>query len=106
MQIDVIRHEPLTLPLRRILNSFSNSSLEFYSYEGFSSSDIGKNEAYKWNYMVYFFADKNINVLLNKLLFCIIIQISFVRDSSILSGIHRYRVPFVRDRIQLMHLST
>ena len=28
-----------------ILNSFSNSFLEFYSYEGFSSSDIRKNEA-------------------------------------------------------------
>ena len=49
-----------------------------------------------------FFADKNINVLLNKLLLYIIIQINFVRDSSILSDIHRYRIPesFVRDRIQ------
>ena len=28
-----------------ILNSFSKSFLEFYSYEGFSSSDIRKNEA-------------------------------------------------------------
>ena len=39
-----------------------------------------------------FFADKNINVLLNKLLLYIIIQINFVRDSSILSDIHRYRI--------------
>ena len=45
MQIDVIRYEPLTLSLRRILNSFSNTFLEFYSYEGFSTSDIRKNEA-------------------------------------------------------------
>ena len=48
MQIDVIRSEPLTLSLRRILNSFSNSFLEFYSYEGFSSSDIKKNEAQRF----------------------------------------------------------
>ena len=34
-----ISYEPLTLSLRRILNSFSHSFLEFYSYEGFSSSD-------------------------------------------------------------------
>ena len=26
-------------------NSFSNSFIDFYSYEGFSSSDIRKNEA-------------------------------------------------------------
>ena len=35
MQIDVKRYEPLTLSSRRILNCFSNSFLEFYSYEGF-----------------------------------------------------------------------
>ena len=48
MQIDLIRYEQLTLSLRRILNSFSNSFLEFYSYEGFPSSDIRKNEAYSF----------------------------------------------------------
>ena len=45
LQIDFIRYEPLTLSLRSILNSFYNSFLEFYIYEGFSSSDIKKNEA-------------------------------------------------------------
>ena len=45
MQIDLIRYELLTLSLRDILNSFSNCFPEFYSYEGFSSSDIGKNVA-------------------------------------------------------------
>ena len=44
MQIDLVCYEPLTLSLRRILNSFSNSFLEFCSYEGFSPSDIRKNE--------------------------------------------------------------
>ena len=45
MQIDLIRYEPLTLSLRHVLNSFSNNFLAFYSYEGFWSSDIRKNEA-------------------------------------------------------------
>ena len=45
MQIDVKRYEPLTLSSRRILNCFSNSFLEFYSYEGFPSSDTRKNKA-------------------------------------------------------------
>ena len=45
MQIYLTHHEPLTLSLRCILNSFPNSFLEFFSYEGFSSSDIRKNEA-------------------------------------------------------------
>ena len=40
-----VMNEPLTLSLRRILNSFSNSFHQFYSYEGFSSSDIRKSEA-------------------------------------------------------------
>ena len=44
MQIDLIRYKPLTLSLRRILNYFSNSFLNFYRHEGFSSSDIRKNE--------------------------------------------------------------
>ena len=39
MQIDLIRYEPLPY-----LNYFFNSFLECYSYEGFSSSDIRKNE--------------------------------------------------------------
>ena len=46
MQIDVISYKPRTLSLRRIFNYFSNNFLEFYSYEGFSSSDIRENEAY------------------------------------------------------------
>ena len=44
-QVDLISYKLLTQSLRHILNSFSNSFLEFYSYEGFSSSDIRKNEA-------------------------------------------------------------
>ena len=44
MQIVVIRYEPAYLTLTRILNYFSNSFLNFYRHEGFSSSDIRKNE--------------------------------------------------------------
>ena len=42
MQIDLTRYKLLQLSLRH--NYFSNSFLEFYSYEGFLSSDIRKNE--------------------------------------------------------------
>ena len=46
IRVDLIRYEPLTLSLRRILNSFSNSFLDyFHSYGGFSSSGIRKNKA-------------------------------------------------------------
>ena len=51
MQIDLIRYEPLTLSLRRILNSLSNSFLEFCSYEGFSlviSERMKHKASHRW----------------------------------------------------------
>ena len=45
MEVDSYSLWTAYLTFERILNSFSNSLLEFYSYEGFWSSDIRKNEA-------------------------------------------------------------
>jgi len=45
MWIDAICYEPHTLPFEAFQTFFSNSFIDFYSFEVVSSSDMRKNKA-------------------------------------------------------------